>query len=158
MEEATHIRDGLYLGSVENATDIDFLKRKNIKLIMSVVGAGMDADISKFFKSTPEFLGIKRVSFHINDTVRERISRIFDTAYDEIDKYSSKGKHVLVHCAAGISRSATIVIMYLMRKHGMSVTTAYKYVAARRPIINPNTRFMHELLVRGASPPYEPPR
>lgn len=56
------------------------------------------------------------------------------------------GHGVLVHCQAGVSRSATIVIAYLMKHTLMTMTDAYKYVRSRRPVVSPNLNFMGQLL------------
>jgi len=56
------------------------------------------------------------------------------------------GQGVLVHCFAGVSRSATIVLAYLMQEHGMSYTEAMKFVKAARWFINPNEGFRKQLL------------
>lgn len=56
------------------------------------------------------------------------------------------GQGVLVHCQAGVSRSATIVIAYLMKHTLMTMTDAYKYVRSRRPVVSPNLNFMGQLL------------
>ena len=52
------------------------------------------------------------------------------------------GKGVLVHCAAGVSRSATIVLSYLMKRNLMSRDKAYEYLKSKRNVIHPNSNFM----------------
>lgn len=55
-------------------------------------------------------------------------------------------KVVLVHCMAGISRSVTITIAYLMKFHRMSMNRAYQYLKDMRPAISPNLNFMGQLV------------
>ena len=52
---------------------------------------------------------------------------------------------MLVHCLAGISRSATICIAYLMYAGRVSLDTAHDYLKHRRPLIAPNLNFMRQL-------------
>ena len=48
-------------------------------------------------------------------------------------------------CALGMSRSATIVIAYLMKSRGMSLKDSLALVKSRRPIVRPNDKFMKQL-------------
>lgn len=52
---------------------------------------------------------------------------------------------VLVHCKEGISRSASVVIAYLMTSAQQSLLQAYLHTKKRRECISPNPGFMTEL-------------
>lgn len=64
----------------------------------------------------------------------------------------------LCHCGAGVhalgSRSSSLVLLWLMEKHGLSLREANEYAKQRRPYINPNPGFLcqlgrHEERLRG---------
>lgn len=57
----------------------------------------------------------------------------------------NRGK-VLVHCHAGISRSATICMAYLMATRKLRMEEAYEFVKTRRRVVSPNFNFMGQLL------------
>ena len=54
--------------------------------------------------------------------------------------------NVLIHCMAGISRSVTLTIAYLMYHFGLSMHAAYQFVKEKRPAISPNLNFMGQLV------------
>lgn len=51
----------------------------------------------------------------------------------------------MVHCAGGVSRSASFIIAYLMKKENMTYLDAFAYVKQRRNVINPNPGFKTQL-------------
>jgi len=63
-----------------------------------------------------------------------------------LDSIKQANGKVLVHCRAGISRSATICMAYLMATKRLKMEEAYEYVKSRRRIISPNFNFMGQLL------------
>jgi hypothetical protein len=53
---------------------------------------------------------------------------------------------VLVHCMAGVSRSASVLLAYMMWKEGITAARALREVQLRRSIVNPNEGFREQLL------------
>lgn len=62
------------------------------------------------------------------------------------DEARAKKCGVLVHCLAGISRSVTVTVAYLMKSHRLSLNDAYDFVKKCKPNISPNFNFMGQLL------------
>lgn len=56
-------------------------------------------------------------------------------------KEGMKEGTVFVHCFAGVSRSSTSVISFLMAEHQMNFYEALSFVKRKRPIIFPNIGF-----------------
>ncbi|NXE63960.1 DUS16 phosphatase, partial [Calcarius ornatus] len=82
----------------------------------------------------------------VNDSFCEKILPWLDKSVDFIEKAKASNGHVLVHCLAGISRSATIAIAYIMKRMDMSLDEAYRFVKEKRPTISPNFNFLGQLL------------
>lgn len=119
----------LYLGDIFDATNEIKLKEQNINTIICVAN---EATIS-FTDSD-----IKIIKYNLEDSYECNISLYFDEIADLINKH----ENVLVNCIAGISRSASFVIAYLMKYYEMELLDAFLYVRKRRPRICPNKKFM----------------
>ena len=83
----------------------------------------------------------------ISDKPDSNIRAYFEEAHQFIKEAlsSMEENRVLIHCQAGVSRSATICISYFMAVESMSLEAAFSFVKVRRPIINPNAGFMKSL-------------
>jgi atypical dual specificity phosphatase len=63
---------------------------------------------------------------------------------EKLDRNATTG--ILVHCYAGISRSSTIVIAYLIQVHDYSFWSALPFVKKKRDCASPNAGFERQLL------------
>ncbi|KUI63680.1 Dual specificity protein phosphatase 26 [Cytospora mali] len=63
------------------------------------------------------------------------------------DVTTPKAGKVLVHCAQGISRSATIVAAYLMWRKRASAANVLTFIKHKRRMVNPNKGFLDQLLI-----------
>lgn len=82
----------------------------------------------------------------MKDTLEEDLGRILIPATEFLQHQLSK-TNVLVHCFAGVSRSASVVLAYLVACHSFTLQKAYDVVKTRRPEIKPNRNFVHTLLL-----------
>ncbi|KAL7716963.1 Internalin-A [Entamoeba marina] len=128
---------GLYLGSYPNAHNKNYLNSINVTHILTV------ADLHPVFPTNFIYKCI-----NIDDDVTENISQHFNECFEFIDAARRNGS-VFVHCAAGVSRSASVVIAYLMKEKKMSYSKAYSHVQNKRPIICPNQAFREQLIEFG---------
>ncbi|KAL1198500.1 Dual specificity protein phosphatase 1 [Cardamine amara subsp. amara] len=129
------IEEGLYLGSVAAACNKNVLKDYNVTHILTVA--------SSLRPAHPDDFVYKVV--RVVDKEDTNLERYFDECVDFIDEAKKQGGSVLVHCFVGKSRSVTIVVAYLMKKHGMSLNQALQHVKSKRPVANPNAGFIKQL-------------
>ena len=87
----------------------------------------------------------KKLDF--GDTRDQDILKELDGALQFIHdaKTGDERHHVLVNCAQGVSRSASVTIAYLMKYEGMSLRGAYDHVLERRTIADPRKEFLDQL-------------
>jgi len=125
------INDKLYLGNYDQAKDLNTLKKFKISHIL-MCGTFLE-------KMFPDSFVYEH--FEIEDTIEENISKFFKRGIEFIENSDV----VFVHCHAGVSRSASIVIAYIMHKFKIGYEDAYKIVKNKRREIFPNESFRNQL-------------
>jgi hypothetical protein len=91
--------------------------------------------------------GQKHLHVPLSDEVQVDIRRHFTACHNFIDNAYLEGDGaVLVHCGAGVSRSGSIVLSYLMKTFGLTLHDAFVICKPLRPKLHPNCGFMQQLL------------
>lgn len=134
--EPTESLGGICVGNLKASQDPAFLKAFNIDVVLDVAGVA--------YQYPDQMIRHCKVVV-ADDHVEFDLSVFFDDCFDYIQEHRKKGCNVLVHCHAGISRSATIVIGYLMKYENMNLKTSLAFVLKKRPCIYPNSGFMKQL-------------
>jgi len=124
----------LYLGSARDAKDKQQLLNLNIQCVLNCAKEWKNYHTDVFTYYSANFL----------DTEDQNMSVQFGPCFTFIAK--KENKKILVHCIVGKSRSAALVIAYLMKSQGMTLREAYDHVKCKRNIIQPNEGFMEQLI------------
>ena len=129
-QDLNEIEDKLWLGNSFAAKDIKDLKEKGITKILTVMDTPLNIEE-----------GFNRKVIEVMDTINQNIIKYFG----ECLKFIKGDEKILIHCAAGASRSATIVIAYLMWKNKIKYDEALQFVQKKRSIVWPNREFKEQL-------------
>ena len=95
-----------------------------------------------------KYLNIKVEDYIILGTnnMKNKLLNQFNNIYNFIiNSFNNNGK-VLIHCMAGVSKSSTCIISFLMKYLNKSLYNSYIYVYKCRPQIQPNGTFFKELI------------
>ena len=91
--------------------------------------------------------GVKTLRIPVDDTPEDDIYLYFVSVADHIARHLEQKKgNIVVHCVAGVSRSTSLVLAYLIKHKRMSLHQAYNHVHIRRPVIRPNNGFFKQLI------------
>jgi protein-tyrosine phosphatase len=168
--EPTHIIDNIYLGNAYNASNYATISKYNIAYIVNVTKEiknyyEQDYTIVDFYEN----IEIKNIptrainvpfdtSISINDNYNNEIKYLRIPIYDDctyhITDYikeamefidNSRDGNILVHCYMGSSRSASIVLAYLIYKYNYSLSDALLFLKDKRNIVNINVNFIDDI-------------
>ena len=130
------VMEGLFLGAEVGANSKLIFEKHNIKRVLSL-GIAMEPA----FPDKCDYMTIS-----IEDSRNEDIYQFFENTYKYIDKAIDDKAPIYVHCQAGISRSASVVIAYFIKKYKWTYLEALSFVSENRDFINPNKGFEKQLI------------
>jgi len=140
IPNAHEIVPGLWLGNAKAAKDSKWLAQNNITVVFNA---------TKDLPFSPTIKKQYRIPVDDNlqaDEIRNMTLWSQEVVYKLIEERKN-GNTVLVHCAAGMQRSATIVAMYLIVINGMAWQQAITFIQGIRPIaFRPTPNFKASLI------------
>ncbi|MBN3296921.1 dual specificity protein phosphatase 26 [Amia ocellicauda] len=136
---ADEVWPGLYIGDQDIAADRRELTKLGITHILNCAHTKWRGGAEHY-----EGMNITYHGIEAHDSPTFDMSVNFYPAAEFIHKALNSGGKILVHCAVGVSRSATLVLAYLMIRQNMTLVEAIKTVKDHRGII-PNRGFLRQL-------------
>ncbi|XP_066500409.1 dual specificity protein phosphatase 26-like [Hoplias malabaricus] len=136
---ANEVWPRLYIGDMDSAENRSELRRRNFTHVLNCAHSSRRG--AEFYDG----MGITYLGIEAHDSPAYDMSVNFDTAAAFIHSALRGGGKILVHCHVGVSRSATIVLAYMMLKQNMTLVEAINTVKEGRGII-PNKGFLRQLI------------
>ncbi|XP_068426921.1 dual specificity protein phosphatase 22-B [Clinocottus analis] len=124
----------LYLGNFRDARDREQLARNNITHILSIHDS-----------AAPILQEMTYLCISAADLPTQNLTQHFKQSIIFMHESRLKGEGCLVHCLAGVSRSVTLVVAYIMTVTGLGWQEALAAVRVARPCAGPNLGFQRQL-------------
>ena len=135
--EPTHIIDNIYLGNAYNSSNYLVIKNNNIKYVVNVT------------KELPNYYENNDINYYripISDNCEYHISSHIQNVIDFIEQSQKNNNgNILIHCYMGSSRSASIVLAYLVYKYKYDINKAIEFIKSKRNIVNINLNFIDDI-------------
>ncbi|XP_064516259.1 dual specificity protein phosphatase 19 isoform X1 [Pseudopipra pipra] len=144
------VKPWLLLGSQDAAHDLETMRKHKVTWrgradahpapcavthILNVAYGVQNAFLDDFIYKTISILDLPETD----------ITSYFPECFEFIEKAKIQDGVVLVHCNAGVSRAAAVVIGFLMNSERLSFARAFSLVKNARPAACPNPGFMEQL-------------
>ncbi|ONM31723.1 Dual specificity protein phosphatase PHS1 [Zea mays] len=139
-ERPSLVVNNLFIGGALAARSKYTLQHLGITHVLCLCSNEIGQSDSQF----PDLFEYK--NFSISDDDDANISDLFEEASDFIDHVDHVGGKVLVHCFEGKSRSATVVLAYLMLREGFTLAKAWNLLKKVHRRAQPNDGFAKALL------------
>jgi len=129
------VTKGIYIGSYRAERNREACQREGITHILQVA-YGLEPSHPNCFKY---------LSVDVCDAPSEDLVAHFPECFAFINEALEQNGNVLVHCAAGISRSASVIIGFNMQRNNITYNAAFKQLYSVHPWVMPNSGFKKQL-------------
>ncbi|XP_041643836.1 dual specificity protein phosphatase 26-like isoform X1 [Cheilinus undulatus] len=140
ISHADEVWPRLYIGDQDSAENRNDLALNRVTHILNAAHSNRRGQPEMYKAMDITYMGIEA-----HDSCNFDMSVNFQAAADFIHRALSRGGKVLVHCHVGVSRSATLVLAYLMLKQNLTLVEAICAVKDNRGVI-PNRGFLRQLI------------
>jgi len=131
----TSIDDIIYLGNAYNAADYYYLKNFGITGIVNACN-----EISNYFEDDFEYFKID-----ILDINNSSIYKFFDPFITFVENILNDNGKIMIHCYMGSSRSAILVVLYLIKYKSYTMDDSIHFITGKRNRVNINVTYIEEL-------------
>lgn len=125
-------KNKIFIGGMSTAQNEAYLQENEITMVINCT-----KEIPNLFEDK-----LKYHKIPVLDNEHESIIDHFEGCYQFIMDNLVQEKNILLHCAFGISRSATVTIFLLMKLGRLTRAEAQTLVEIQRPEIQPNLGFL----------------
>ncbi|XP_009150902.1 dual specificity protein phosphatase PHS1 isoform X2 [Brassica rapa] len=139
-EKPSMIQDNLFIGGGLAARSVYTLQHLGITHILCLCANEIGQSDTQY----PDLFKYK--NFSITDDEDSKIEGIFQEALDFINHGEETGGKILVHCFEGRSRSATVVLAYLMLRKNLTLLEAWSKLRKVHRRAQPNDGFARILV------------
>lgn len=122
---AKEVHHGLWIGSRADSQNPDFVRDHDIGMVVNCTDSIPNLNLPGVSYET--------IPLKDADDYNEVALARYPIIVREIETVLERGKGVLVHCAAGMQRSAAVVAAYLMYKYNLSASNAMKAIKDQKP-------------------------
>ncbi len=129
------VDDCIYLGNMYMSADYDELKRLEITHILNCA-----IECKNHFPDEFTYCNCE-----LDDDSEFPIEKYFSKAVEFISTAVSNNKKVFVHCKLGRSRSASMILAFLIAFKKMSFEDAFNKLVTKKPLVIPNPGFVSKL-------------
>ncbi|ROI69451.1 Dual specificity protein phosphatase 26 [Anabarilius grahami] len=136
---ADEVWPNLYIGNIDIAENCAEVRRCGFTHVLNCTHS------SRHGGKIYDGMGVTYMGIDAQDSPTYDMSAHFNNGAEFIHRALNEGGKILVHCHVGISRSATLVLAYLMLKQNMTLVEAIKKVKDERGIY-PNQGFLRQLI------------